>query len=108
MVSPWRAVDGPQRVTLSTLVLSGSFHSGCFAFRNWRDIVASGDYNKEYDRKGGTIMSPLLIVLGIVVVIGLYLFTVYNGLVTLKEQIKEAWSQIDVHLKRRGDLIPIL
>jgi LemA protein len=53
-------------------------------------------------------MSPLIILLGFVVLVGLYLFTVYNGLISLREQIKEAWSQIDVQLKRRSDLIPNL
>ena len=53
-------------------------------------------------------MSPLIIVLGIVVLVGLYLFRAYNGLIRLNEQIKEAWSEIDVQLKRRSDLIPNL
>ena len=37
-----------------------------------------------------------------------YLVGVYNGLAKLKVKIKEAWSQIDVQLKRRADLIPNL
>lgn len=53
-------------------------------------------------------MSPLIIVLGIVVVIVLYLWMTYNSLVTLKTRIEEAWSGIDVQLKRRADLIPNL
>lgn len=53
-------------------------------------------------------MSPLLIVLGIVALLIVYIFFVYNGLVGLHEQIKEAWAQIDVQLKRRSDLIPNL
>jgi len=49
----------------------------------------------------------VLIVL-IVVVVGLaaYLMTAYNGLVRLKVQCDSAWSDIDVQLKRRYDLIP--
>src|ERR1700757_494186 len=49
----------------------------------------------------------LLIVL-VVVVVGLvlYLMTTYNGLVRLKVQCDNAWSDIDVQLKRRYDLIP--
>jgi LemA protein len=49
----------------------------------------------------------MLIVL-IVVVVGLvlYLMTAYNGLVRLKVQCDNAWSDIDVQLKRRYDLIP--
>jgi LemA protein len=53
-------------------------------------------------------MSPLLIVGIIVVVLALYVWSLYNGLVTLKMHIDEAWSQIDVQLKRRADLIPNL
>ncbi len=47
-------------------------------------------------------------ILGIVVVIALFIIGVYNSLVTLKVKIQEAWSQIDVQLKRRTDLIPNL
>jgi LemA protein len=49
----------------------------------------------------------MLIVL-VVVVVGLvlYLMTTYNGLVRLKVQCDNAWSYIDVQLKRRYDLIP--
>ncbi|KKS86397.1 MAG: LemA-like protein [Candidatus Gottesmanbacteria bacterium GW2011_GWB1_43_11] len=52
-------------------------------------------------------MSPLLIVLGIVVLLVLFVWGLYNSLVTLRVRIKEAMSQIDVQLKRRADLIPI-
>ncbi len=50
----------------------------------------------------------LWIVLGIVVAIGLWLIAVYNGLVGGRNQAQTAWSQIDVQLKRRHDLIPNL
>jgi len=53
-------------------------------------------------------MSPLLIAIVAVGLVLFYLFGMYNGLVRLREQIKEAWSQIDVQLKRRSDLIPNL
>jgi LemA protein len=53
-------------------------------------------------------MNPLLIIGGIVVLFLLYIWSLYNGLVSLKTQIEEAWSQIDVQLKRRADLIPNL
>jgi LemA protein len=43
----------------------------------------------------------------IVLIVG-YFITTYNSLVRLKNQIKNAWSQIDVQLKRRHDLIPNL
>lgn len=48
------------------------------------------------------------IFLGIVVAIGLWLIAVYNGLVGGRNQAQTAWSQIDVQLKRRHDLIPNL
>ncbi|MCJ7826008.1 LemA family protein [Patescibacteria group bacterium] len=53
-------------------------------------------------------MTPLLVVGGLVLVVLLFLWSLYNGFVTLKAQIEEAWSQIDVQLKRRIDLIPNL
>lgn len=51
------------------------------------------------------IVWALLIVVGLMVV---YLWSLYNGLISLRTQIEEAWSQIDVQLKRRADLIPNL
>lgn len=51
---------------------------------------------------------PLLIILVSLALIAIYLIGVYNSLATLKVKIKEAWSQIDVQLKRRIDLIPNL
>ena len=48
------------------------------------------------------------IILGILVVLVLMVVGVYNGLVKSRMQTREAWSQIDVQLKRRNDLIPNL
>lgn len=48
------------------------------------------------------------VVLGLVVVVGLYLWSTYNGLVTLNVRVDEAWSDITIQLKRRADLIPNL
>ena len=53
-------------------------------------------------------MSPLVITLVIIGVLVLYLISTYNSLVVLKARIKEAFSGIDVQLKRRADLIPNL
>lgn len=53
----------------------------------------------------------LLIVLGVVLfVVGglIWLVGAYNGLVKLRNQLENAWAQIDVQLKRRHDLIPNL
>lgn len=50
----------------------------------------------------------LIIVLVIVVLLILWVFATYNSLVSLRNRVKDAWSQIDVQLKRRFDLIPNL
>ena len=54
----------------------------------------------------------ILIVVGVivllVVIIGGYLWSTYNGLVKLNVRVDEAWSDITVQLKRRADLIPNL
>ena len=52
--------------------------------------------------------TELIVILGLVLVILLYVVLTYNGFVTLKNRVKEAWSDIDVQLKRRYDLIPNL
>ncbi len=53
-------------------------------------------------------MTAVWILLGIVVVIALYVIVTYNGLITLKNRVAEASSDIDVQLKRRYELIPNL
>jgi len=53
-------------------------------------------------------MIVLWILLGLIVVAGLYLMFLYNGLVRLRNRIEAAWAQIDVQLRRRYDLIPNL
>ncbi len=53
-------------------------------------------------------MLSLWIILGVVILIVLFVWSLYNGLVTAKLRISEAWSGIDVQLKRRSDLIPNL
>ena len=47
-----------------------------------------------------------IIVIAVIVLIVLWLVGTYNSLVQLKNAVKDQWSQIDVHLKRRADLIP--
>jgi len=53
-------------------------------------------------------MTPLWIVLGIVAVVLLAAVWIYNRLVTLRTRVDNGWSQIDVQLRRRADLIPNL
>jgi LemA protein len=49
-----------------------------------------------------------IILLILVVLVVIYLVAAYNGLIRRRNQIENAWSQIDVQLKRRHDLIPNL
>src|SRR3989338_7611717 len=53
-------------------------------------------------------MNPLYIVIGMAALILGWLLMTYNSLITLRNRVKEAWSQIDVQLKRRSSLIPNL
>ncbi len=53
-------------------------------------------------------MVPLLVFVAILVVIGLIIAGMYNGLVQLRVRADNSWSDIDVQLKRRHDLIPNL
>ena len=50
----------------------------------------------------------LVFLIGVTLVLGLWLIVAYNGLVRFRNRVKNAWSQIDVQLKRRHDLIPNL
>ncbi len=50
----------------------------------------------------------LVILLLVIVVVAFWFVGAYNGLVALKNQVANAWKQIDVQLKRRHDLIPNL
>jgi LemA protein len=54
----------------------------------------------------------LFVVLGVILalalIVGIYLWATYNGLVKLNVRVDEAWSDITVQLKRRADLIPNL
>ena len=53
-------------------------------------------------------MSAFLIFVIVVAVVAMYAVQIYNSLVKLRNQVKNAWAQIDVQLKRRHDLIPNL
>jgi LemA protein len=50
----------------------------------------------------------MIIILVVIVVLGLFLMTTYNRLVSLRNRFKNSFAQIDVQLKRRYDLIPNL
>jgi len=53
-------------------------------------------------------MLAIWIILGVIVLIGIFVWATYNSLVTLRVRVDEAWSDINVQLKRRLDLIPNL
>lgn len=77
-------------------------------------FVVSGNkvaYNAEKEQylTGWSIMSWLVIsLLVIILLLVLYIIGMYNHLIQLRNQVKNAWSQIDVQLQRRYDLIPNL
>lgn len=54
------------------------------------------------------MIAALIGVLVVVGIIAIWLVATYNGLVGLRQTVRNAWSQIDVQLKRRHDLIPNL
>lgn len=53
-------------------------------------------------------MNAIWIILGLVVLLVLYIIAIFNRLVRQRNQVKNSWSQIDVQLQRRYDLIPNL
>jgi len=53
-------------------------------------------------------MNILWVILGIIILLALVVIALYNSLVKLRLRVKNAWSQIDVQLQRRFDLIPNL
>ena len=53
-------------------------------------------------------MIPSLVILGVLVVVALYVVVIYNGLIRKRVAANGAWSDIDVQLKRRYNLIPNL
>lgn len=53
-------------------------------------------------------MVAVYIIIGIVALLIIFFIATYNGLIRLRNQLRNAWAQIDVQLKRRYDLIPNL
>ena len=51
-------------------------------------------------------MAVALVIIGSVVLIGLFVMSMYNGLVSLRNNVKNAYAQMDVQMKNRADLIP--
>jgi len=67
--------------------------------KNISTQTTQGDFNMTFS---------FLAILAILVVIALMVIGIYNAIITLKNQVKNAYSQIEVQLKRRHDLIPNL
>src|SRR6476469_756986 len=67
--------------------------------------MAVNTYDDAERRSMGTV---LIIVLVVVALIVLYGVLAYNGMIRLRNMVDQAWSGIDVQLKRRHDLIPNL
>ena len=57
---------------------------------------------------GGIKMYWIIGIIVVVVLLILYIVSTYNGLVGMRNRVKDQWAQIDVQLKRRFDLIPNL
>jgi hypothetical protein len=53
-------------------------------------------------------MTGFIVILGLIIICIVWFVSAYNGLVRSRQQAKNSWSQIDVQLKRRHDLIPNL
>ncbi len=53
-------------------------------------------------------MTALIVIIVLIALVAIFAVSMYNSLVQLRNQVKNAWAQIDVQLKRRHDLIPNL
>lgn len=72
----------------------------------YRRTISYGTLLKQVIRKEASMAFALT--LGVIGLIIVWLVLTYNGLIGLKNQVQNAWQQIDVQLKRRHDLIPNL
>ena len=65
--------------------------------------------SESYEEKGGyNNMVTILIILGISLAVIIFGIAIYNKLIRLRNTVKSSWSDIDVHLKKRYDLVPNL
>src|SRR4029079_7379239 len=65
-------------------------------------------YSKGINPFKEASMTTTIVILAVIALIVITGISIYNHLVTLRNQVKNAWSQIDVQLQRRYDLIPNL
>lgn len=85
----------------SALVLSDGFERS--NYRSYLLVVITLDISRL---SGGLMFGVILVLL--LVVVGIWALVAYNRLVRLRNQVRNGWSDIDVQLKRRHDLIPQL
>lgn len=88
--------------------MMASHHFYCCGYRIIPLILLYYRYVKQLSQRGNFEMEAVWILVGVLVVAGLFLWVTYNALVKLKIRVDEAWSDITVQLKRRADLIPNL
>ena len=62
----------------------------------------------RYAMLSSTRVTLTVVVVGFVLVLVIFVIGIYNGLVGLRNRVKNSYAQIDVQLKRRYDLIPNL
>ena len=70
------------------------------------NLVNGKQYADAATGGGGMSIEPSMILLGILVLLIVFIIGIYNSLVTKRNKVKEAFSSIDVQLKKRYDLIP--
>ncbi len=66
-----------------------------------------GSKKEGFDMNKGFV-TPSVVFFVVLIIIGIFIFTFYNGIISLDEAAISAWSQIDNQLQRRMDLIPNL
>ncbi len=76
------------------------------AVHNEKEIIVCTSVEEKGDPMAGLV--AVLVVLGILGLVAIIGIGIYNGLVGSRNQVDNAWAQIDVQLKRRHDLIPNL
>src|SRR3954462_235074 len=91
---------------------TASSRPGCGSSSCWGRPSSSGDYSALYwassDEGDGSMSSALVVLIVIAVALAavgvwVYLSQVYNSLVTLRHDVDQAWSNIDVLMRQRYD-----
>src|SRR5215831_6068179 len=82
------------------------FHPQCRGVESMTDAIPRHSGSRA---QGVSAMSTTgWIVLGVIVVIVLWVIMIYNGLVSMRQRVSQAFADIDVQLKQRHDLVPNL